>query len=266
MEGYVYVLVNSSLQNLVKIGFTTKSPKDRANELSGTGVPSRFVVAYSIYVTDCAAVEAQVHNLFANQRHNADREFFEIDATTAIDGLIKIGEAWKTEPSQANGKQIGKTSSLYLAKIANYSNVYRIGLIEEDESYLLTEQFRNDIRELYTSYDIEIILGDIKLIHSEEFDELDDDAFREMNSILDRFLKLEKSKNSHNYFSPKKYDERTLNFRVFDEYTTYQIFERAFESVKSSAINASKKIAEAKAELLEIERNKKIQNLRSKGI
>lgn len=75
MEGYVYILVNSSFPDLVKIGRTTKTPEGRAAELSATGTPGRFVVAYSVLVDNCVEVEAEMHMLFSNQRHTNDREF-----------------------------------------------------------------------------------------------------------------------------------------------------------------------------------------------
>ena len=42
-KGYVYVLINSSMPNLVKIGKTTKDPNERVKELSSaTGVATPF--------------------------------------------------------------------------------------------------------------------------------------------------------------------------------------------------------------------------------
>jgi hypothetical protein len=45
--GYLYVLVNSSMPGLVKVGKTARSPTQRADELSGvTGVATPFIVAF----------------------------------------------------------------------------------------------------------------------------------------------------------------------------------------------------------------------------
>ena len=47
MEGYVYVLINPSMEGLVKIGMTTSTPEERVTELSSaTGVPSKFILVY----------------------------------------------------------------------------------------------------------------------------------------------------------------------------------------------------------------------------
>lgn len=79
MRGYIYVLVNSSLPGLVKIGKTTRSPSERVGELSGaTGVPMPFVIAYEQLFEDCGATERHVHAALAERgaRLTANREFF----------------------------------------------------------------------------------------------------------------------------------------------------------------------------------------------
>ena len=60
--GYVYVLINPSLNGIVKIGKTQNNPDERAKELSSaTGVPTPFFVAYSSYFKDSNAAETFVH-------------------------------------------------------------------------------------------------------------------------------------------------------------------------------------------------------------
>lgn len=81
--GYVYVLTNPAMPGLVKIGFTDRSPTERARELSATtGVPSPFAVASSIFVREKAAlIERACH---AELRHRrAGKEFFQISPDDA---------------------------------------------------------------------------------------------------------------------------------------------------------------------------------------
>ena len=54
-EGYIYILLNRAFQNdQYKIGMTTKTPEERARELSSaTGIPRDFEVLYEQRVTDC---------------------------------------------------------------------------------------------------------------------------------------------------------------------------------------------------------------------
>ena len=76
--GHVYLLINSAVPDFVKIGMTTRSPPDRARELSSTGVPGRWEVHFCIFVPDCAVVERMVHNELKLCRFSDDREFFKI--------------------------------------------------------------------------------------------------------------------------------------------------------------------------------------------
>ena len=80
-NGYVYVLMNPSMQNLVKIGKTKREPEERAKELSSTtGIPTPFVVVYSCYFESCSEVEYFIHKYLETEgfRVSSNREFFEI--------------------------------------------------------------------------------------------------------------------------------------------------------------------------------------------
>lgn len=84
--GIVYVLTNSVMPGLVKIGMTTRGNIDaRMKELYSTGVPVPFdcVYACEVKVSDCAKIEKALHKAFEPNRINANREFFRIDATQA---------------------------------------------------------------------------------------------------------------------------------------------------------------------------------------
>jgi len=94
-NGYVYVLMNPSMENLVKIGKSAKDPKDRAKELSSaTGVPTPFVVVYDCYFENCTQAEIYVHTFLENKgfRVSKSREFFEIPIKDAIDAVMKAQE------------------------------------------------------------------------------------------------------------------------------------------------------------------------------
>lgn len=82
--GYVYVLVNPAIPGLVKIGMTTGDPAKRAQKLSSTGIPGKWIVYKAVYVPHCAAVERAVHQDLAAHRHSRDREFFKITANDAL--------------------------------------------------------------------------------------------------------------------------------------------------------------------------------------
>ena len=81
--GWVYILTNEAMPGLVKIGLTTRTPKERAAELSrATGVLLPYVVAWARPVSDCAYVEKAVHRMLDDKRVNKDREGFRVTVKT----------------------------------------------------------------------------------------------------------------------------------------------------------------------------------------
>lgn len=84
-------MINASMPGLIKIGKTVRNPKERLDELSrATGIPSPFVLAYHIYVSDCDTAEQEIHLAFAENRISSNREFFAIDLKRVIDYLISL--------------------------------------------------------------------------------------------------------------------------------------------------------------------------------
>ena len=85
--GFVYILTNPCMPNLVKIGMTKRSEmKERLKELYTTGVPLPFECEFACRVneSDCGKIEKALHKAFAPQRINANREFFSITPEQAI--------------------------------------------------------------------------------------------------------------------------------------------------------------------------------------
>jgi len=84
--GIVYVLTNSAMPGLVKIGMTTRESIDtRMKELYSTGVPVPFDCEYACEVkaSDCAKIEKALHKAFKPNRINDNREFFSIKSEQA---------------------------------------------------------------------------------------------------------------------------------------------------------------------------------------
>ncbi|MGL5257648.1 MAG: GIY-YIG nuclease family protein [Proteocatella sp.] len=85
-KGIVYVLSNSAMPGLVKIGMTTRESIDaRMKELYSTGVPVPFNCVYACEVkgSDCVKIEKALHKAFEPNRVNVNREFFSINAEQA---------------------------------------------------------------------------------------------------------------------------------------------------------------------------------------
>src|SRR5438552_10635051 len=76
-EGFVYIMRNASMPQVVKIGWTAKDPSERAKELSvGTGVPSPFSLVRAFATKWPEKVEEIVHASLSYCRLNPKREFF----------------------------------------------------------------------------------------------------------------------------------------------------------------------------------------------
>lgn len=99
-EGYVYILLNPALRGQVKIGRTMNSPEERAAELSSTGLPHEFVVAYAERVADCETVERLVHQRFAGARVNPNREFFRVSAHEAVQAVLELAAPYRIAEGQ----------------------------------------------------------------------------------------------------------------------------------------------------------------------
>jgi hypothetical protein len=86
----VYVLSNSAMPDIVKIGKTTQADVEiRMNQLYTTGVPVPFECVYAIEVNDCSKVESALHIAFGPYRINPNREFFKIDSEQAV-AILKL--------------------------------------------------------------------------------------------------------------------------------------------------------------------------------
>ena len=92
-KGYVYVLSNPSMPNLVKIGRSKHGGRVRAEEIykkGGTGVPSKFNMEFEIWCEDSFTVESDVHCLLAESRVNNGREFFKVSTEDAKLKIIEV--------------------------------------------------------------------------------------------------------------------------------------------------------------------------------
>lgn len=75
--GWVYVLRNDSLKGEpFKIGYTTKTVKERIKELFSTGVPQKFECVYQVLIQKPDSLETYVHKNLSRYRIEENREFF----------------------------------------------------------------------------------------------------------------------------------------------------------------------------------------------
>lgn len=98
--GWVYVLVNESIPNQVKVGFTSGHPEDRASDLRSTGVPTPYKLATAFLFVDKAyEIEQRTHSLLKNCRVSPDREFFRCEPMDAADAIRRASEQLNQQSS-----------------------------------------------------------------------------------------------------------------------------------------------------------------------
>lgn len=111
--GLIYILINPSLKDLLKIGKTTRDAEERAKELSdATGVPTPFIVAFEEFFEDCDYAEKYIHEILQQKgfRINESREFFSIPLKDAVRVLIEaktfLALELKTNPRQVENNEL----------------------------------------------------------------------------------------------------------------------------------------------------------------
>jgi hypothetical protein len=91
-DSWIYVLTNPTMPNLIKIGYTDKTPDKRAFQLSrSTGVPLKFNVAYAFKCFNAHALEIELHRYLKDYRINNDREFFQMKIDEAKEAIWLLG-------------------------------------------------------------------------------------------------------------------------------------------------------------------------------
>jgi hypothetical protein len=110
--GFVYVLQNELIPDLVKIGRTSKLPEDRANDLFTTGVPKRFDVIFRCLTSHPEALEREVHKQLKDFRYDTNREFFKIPVGIAAHTILKTRQ-------KIDGIEIWTQKSPIYARVGN---------------------------------------------------------------------------------------------------------------------------------------------------
>ena len=218
MAGFIYVMSNSSMPGLVKIGKSTKDPeKHRINELHTTGVPEPFVCNYYAYVENEGYLEKQLHLRFSTERKNTNREFFAVDVQTVISAIRILTQ--KTENNILYEKYSYEQKQSYEKNINPRSENYKkqnSAIVQELDyrtAKVLYEQAKNrDERKL-------------KELHSKSVGLAHDWNDRTIKSNQERFeykdlgSKSSSTKKLHGEFMPEYHERqrRIIGATVFDK-------------------------------------------------
>lgn len=96
---YVYVLVNKSMPDMVKIGMTIREVDQRAKEISGaTGVPTPWIPVYSFKCFNSYKLEQELHTHLDAVRVAGNREMFYLHSKDAIDIVNQLGAKYTISP------------------------------------------------------------------------------------------------------------------------------------------------------------------------
>ena len=94
-DSWVYIFSNKMMPNLLKIGVTSKTPEERAEEISrGTGVPVKFTVEYAFKCFNGMVLESEIHKYLHSYRTNNGREFFQISLAEAKEAVNFLGKRY----------------------------------------------------------------------------------------------------------------------------------------------------------------------------
>lgn len=84
-EGYVYILSNPAMPELIKVGYTTRDIDRRIFELSSaTGVPEHFKLEYKYFSKSPKDLEQKIHQCLNSHRASRYREFFKCSPSEAV--------------------------------------------------------------------------------------------------------------------------------------------------------------------------------------
>jgi hypothetical protein len=95
--GNIYILINASMPNYVKIGKTVQRVEGRMKSPDSTRVPLPFECFYAARVEDIDFMKRQLHDAFGDQRVRKNREFFEIDPVRVAVQLSSLRMALRVE-------------------------------------------------------------------------------------------------------------------------------------------------------------------------
>jgi len=238
--GRVYVLSNPAMPGLLKIGYTLNTVEGRVKELSlATGVPIEFCIEYQLECRDPAGLEAYAHNFFQNRRYNGNREFFSISINDAIEVLRQNANELLAEEFSDRAKEsssIKIPATLYLVRVNKSQNIFRLGLFQQEQNFLQSEEFKLLVVELYNKFNPNFFY-ECEVLQTEEFFCASNLAFQEMRRLADGNIARLKSLNKELIHQTATYpyrtfDLRTLAFKEYKESIPIQIFNSSLSLIK----------------------------------
>lgn len=157
--GFIYVLVNSSMPGIIKVGKTTRTPSERVEELSGvTGVPTPFIIAYEEHFSDCDAAEQFLHTKLTQLgvRVSDGREFFRAGVSDVIKIIASIPSSLTTF--------VNRDQNVYPASQETSPEPWKETLQSGDDFYFGSGNNLRNYERAYKFYQDAVRLGSLRAI------------------------------------------------------------------------------------------------------
>jgi hypothetical protein len=102
IRGWIYIITNSAMPDLVKVGYSTKDPVLRARELANTGAPRPYEVLYDALVDDPRSIESSVHAQLLERREG--KEWFRCTPSEALAAIRSCVQTIHNERSNLSSE------------------------------------------------------------------------------------------------------------------------------------------------------------------
>lgn len=85
IRGWVYIITNKAMPDLVKVGYSTKDPQLRAAELNHTGTPHPYLVQFDMLIENPREIEQLAHAHLSEYREG--KEWFRCSVDQAVSAI-----------------------------------------------------------------------------------------------------------------------------------------------------------------------------------
>jgi len=145
--GWVYVITNPAMPDLLKVGFSMKHPSLRADELYHTNNPHTFTVQYEVLVQNPSTLESLVHAELKSC--NEGKEWFRCKISDAISAIRKTCISQKIDILFEQDSSLNEDEKAVLIALKNKDSAYFDKLIWDLWPY---EEGNHTQLQLYTKY------------------------------------------------------------------------------------------------------------------
>jgi T5orf172 domain len=138
MSSIIYILINESMPNYIKIG-KTSNLESRIKSLDNTSMALPFECYYACEVENMNFVERQLHEAFDDHRVRKNREFFSL-APERVVAVLKMVEIKNVTPKDLilNDKNNKEEDAKAIARAKNRSPVFNFSMVEIRPGSILT--------------------------------------------------------------------------------------------------------------------------------